>query len=89
VSVPVVEIRPVGMRMNDSLMTVSVRMPRIDRGFGMIMRMMPVIVSMRVLVFENPMLVNMRVPLAGKKRDPAEHENSRHEDFDRQAFAES
>jgi hypothetical protein len=89
VSVPVVEIRPVGMSMHDGFVTVPVRVPRTGRRFGMLMRMMPVIVSVRVLVFENPVLVNVRVPLAGKQRDPAEHENSRHEDFDRQGFAES
>jgi hypothetical protein len=83
------EIRPVGMGMHDGLMTVPVRVPRIGWGVGMLMRMMPVIVSVRVLVFENPVLVNVRVPLVGKQCDPAEHENTRHEDFNRQGFAES
>lgn len=89
VSMPVVEIRPVGMSMHEGLVTVPVGVPRTGRGFGMIMRMMPVVVSVRVLVFENPVLVNVRVPLPRKQRDPAEHENSRHDDFDRQGFAQS
>jgi hypothetical protein len=75
--------------MHDGLVTVAVRVPCIVRVFGMGMQMVAVIVAMRMLVFENPVLVNVRVLLAGEQRDPAEHENSRHEDFDRQGFAES
>lgn len=66
VPVPMVEIRPVGVCVHDGLVAVAVRVPGTCWEFGMLVRMVSVIVAVGVLVFLRLMFVNVRVTLAGE-----------------------